>query len=62
MTTTIVNKNNEKIILWLHREDKSMVWLAEKLNQTRQAVSQKIKTNGFTDRDLTMIKQLGCRL
>ncbi len=55
-------KNSEKVLLWLYREDKTMTWLGRELNQTKQAVSQKIKTNGFTDKDLTIIKRLGCPL
>jgi uncharacterized protein (DUF3820 family) len=55
-------KNSEKILLWLYREDKTMTWLAGKLGQAIQAVSQKLKTNGFTDKDMTTIKRLGCPL
>ena len=55
-------KNSEKVLLWLYREDRTMTWLAKELGQTIQAVSQKLKTNGFTDRDLASIKRLGCRL
>lgn len=62
--TEVVNiiKNSEKVLLWLYREDKTMTWLANELDQTKQAISQKIKTNMFTDWDLKRIKQLGCRL
>lgn len=62
MTATIVNKNCEKVLLWLYRENKTITWLAEELGQTKQAVSQKIKTNGFTDTDIIRIKKLGCQL
>jgi hypothetical protein len=55
-------KNSEKILLWLYREDKTMTWLSLELGQTKQAVSQKIKTNSFSDWDLTRIKRLGCPL
>ncbi|HOU02457.1 MAG TPA: hypothetical protein PLL94_10840 [Bacteroidales bacterium] len=60
--TTVFNiiKNSEKVLLWLYREDKTMTWLAKELGQTIQAVSQKMKKNGFTDSDLTTIKRLGC--
>lgn len=54
-----VVKYNEKILLWLHRQNKSIVWLANELNQTRQAISQKIKQNGFTEEDKAKIRQLG---
>jgi hypothetical protein len=62
MTATIIFKNSEKILLLLYRENKTMTWLADRLGQTKQAVSQKIKTNGFTDNDIMRIKQLGCPL
>jgi precorrin-6B methylase 1 len=62
--TAVVNiiKNSEKVLLWLYREDKTMTWLAKELGQSIQAVSQKLKTNGFTDRDLTVLNRLGCPL
>lgn len=52
-------KNNEKVLIWLHRDNKSQQWLAEQLGQTRQSVSQKIKENYFTVGDLIKIKSLG---
>jgi len=55
-------KNSEKILLWLYREDKTMTWLAKELGQTKQSISQKIKSNSFTDMDISVIKQLGCKL
>jgi predicted DNA-binding protein YlxM (UPF0122 family) len=62
--TAVINiiKNNEKVMLWLFREDLTMTWLAKELEQTIQAVSNKIKTNGFTNKDLAAIKRLGCPL
>ena len=55
-------KNNEKVLIWLHREEKTQVWLADKLNVTRQAISQKIKDNSFTPFDLLHMKQLGMNI
>jgi len=53
-------KNNEKILIWLHRERKSQVWLAEKLRkQTRQAISNKMTDNSFTSEDIQDMKILG---
>lgn len=52
-------KTNEKVIIWLHRSDNTQQWLADKLGQTRQAVSQKIKKNDFTTPDLSLMKTLG---
>jgi hypothetical protein len=55
-------KNSEKVLLWLYREDKTMTWLSKELGLTKQAISQKIKTNGFSDWELKRIKKMGCQL
>jgi hypothetical protein len=55
-------KNSEKILLWLYREDLTMTWLAKELGQMIQSVSQKMKSNRLSDKDLTIIKRLGCPL
>jgi len=55
-------KNSEKVFLWLYRENKTITLLAKELGQTKQSVSNKIKTNSFSDRDLAVIKRLGCLL
>lgn len=55
-------KNSEKVLLWLYREDRTMTWLAKELGQTIQAVSQKLKRNGFTDGDISTLRRLGCPL
>lgn len=57
-----VIKNSEKVLLWLYRENGTITDLAKSLGYTKQAVSQKIKRNGFSDWDLTRIKKLGCPL
>lgn len=54
-----INKTSEKVIIWLHRENKTQQWLAEQLGQTRQSVSQKIRDNYFSEADLIKIKSLG---
>lgn len=59
MAEVILYKTSEKVLIWLHREDKTQQWLADKLGQTRQSVSQKIKNNYFSESDLTRIKILG---
>jgi hypothetical protein len=55
-------KNSEKVLLWLYREDLTMTWLAKELDQSAPSVSQKLKRNGFTDKDLAVLKRLGCPL
>lgn len=53
-------KNNEKVLIWLHRERKSQVWLADQLRgQTRQAISNKMTDNSFTTEDIQDLKRLG---
>jgi hypothetical protein len=52
-------KTSEKVIIWLHRENKTQQWLSEQLGQTRQSVSQKIKNNYFSVGDLIKMKSLG---
>jgi predicted transcriptional regulator len=55
-------KTAEKVLIWLHREDKTQQWLAEEFGVTRQAVSQKIKDNLFSISDIMNLKRLGCPL
>ena len=52
-------KYSEKLLIWMHREDVSQKSLADKLFQTRQSVSQKIKENNFTSFDKSRIAELG---
>lgn len=58
----VLIKNSEKILIWLHREDLTQVWLADKLKITRQAIANKISGNSFSDSDIVKIKSLGCPL
>lgn len=55
-------KTNEKVLIWLHRTNKTQVWLAEQLGVTRQAISGKIADNSFTAGDIIKLSQLGCIL
>ena len=57
-----IYKTNEKILIWLHRENKSMIWLSEQLNQAKSTISMKLKDNTFTVGDLIKIEGLGCPL
>jgi len=56
-----VYKTSEKILLWLHREGISQSECAKNIGITRQAFSQKIKTNIFTIMDIAILKQMGFR-
>jgi len=52
-------KTSEKILIWLYRIGQTQAWLAEQLNQSKPAISQKISENMFTTGDLIRIKELG---
>jgi hypothetical protein len=52
-------KYSEKLLVWMHREDKTINWLAKELHQTRQLISKKLKTNDFNSFDKSKIAQLG---
>lgn len=52
-------KYNEKLLIWMHRENKTILWLASELNQTRQTISAKLKDNSFNQFDKEIINTLG---
>ena len=54
-----VIKTSEKVVIWLHREDISQSQVAKTIGITRQAFSQKIQTNIFTDKDIFVLKGMG---
>ncbi len=58
----VLVKSNEKVLIWLHRENKTQQWLAIQLGITRQAVSQKINDNVFSISDVVNLRRLGCKL
>jgi hypothetical protein len=62
MATVTITKTSEKILIWLHRERKTQVWLADQLGVTRQAISNKITDNSFTVGDILRLKSLGILL
>jgi len=57
-----VFKTSEKVLLWLHRTNRSQQSLANEFGVTRQSVSQKIKDNIFTAGDIIKLQRLGCIL
>ena len=62
MAEVKIFKTSEKVLIWLHRENKTQVWLAEQLGITRAAVSNKITDNVFTPKDIMILMRLGCTL
>ena len=54
-----VIKTSEKVVIWLYRNDISQSKIAAEIGITRQAFSQKIKTNVFTNTDIAIMKLFG---
>ena len=54
-----VYKTNEKILIWMHRTNTSGQQIASKIGVTRQAWSQKMKSNTFSVNDLIVLKSMG---
>lgn len=59
MAEVVIYKTSEKVILWLHRSQKTQQWLADELGQNKSAINGKIKSNCFTVGDLIKMKSLG---
>lgn len=59
MAVLEIYKTSEKVILWLHRSQKTQQWLADELGQTKSAINGKIKNNCFTVGDIIKMKVLG---
>jgi len=62
MSAVTVTKTSEKVLLWLHRNNKTQLWLAEQMNTNRQAIAKKIEDNIFTPGDILTLNRLGCPL
>ena len=62
MAEVTIFKTSEKVLIWLHRENKTQQWLANEIGITRQAMSQKINDNVFTPKDIMTLSRLGCAL
>ena len=60
MAEISIFKTSEKVLIWLHRENKTQQWLAEQVGITKQSMGQKINDNQFSDRDIAILKRLGC--
>jgi hypothetical protein len=59
MAVLEIYKTSEKVILWLHRSQKTQQWLADQLGQTKSAINGKIKSNCFTVGDIIKMKSIG---
>lgn len=52
----------EKIILWMHRNKQTQLYLANALNTTRQTIAKKMNDNSFTDLDIKKLRELGIQV
>lgn len=57
-----LEKTSEKILIWMHRENKTQVEIAKELGMTRQTLSARLKDNIFTVGDIIKLQRLGCKL
>lgn len=55
-------KYSEKLIIWMHRENKTINWLAKELNVSRQLASRKLKSNDFSSFDRSKLSSLGFKI
>jgi len=54
-----LNKTNEKIIIWMHRNSITGQHIANEIGVTRQSWSSKLKSNVFSIGDMLALKRLG---
>ena len=59
MAEVKIYKQSEKVLIWMHRNNLTGQDLASKIGITRQAFSQKMKSNSFTSNDLMVFRSLG---
>jgi transcriptional regulator with XRE-family HTH domain len=52
-------KTSEKILVWMHRTGITGQQIANEIGITRQAWSNKLRSNVFTTKDIITIKRLG---
>lgn len=52
-------KTNEKILIWMHRNNITGQDIAKNIGISRQAWSIKIKSNVFSIQDLLTVKSMG---
>jgi transcriptional regulator of acetoin/glycerol metabolism len=55
----LVQKNSEKIILWMRRNNITIQHVATEIGITRQTFSKKLKDNIFDIKDLMALKRMG---
>ena len=54
-----ITKTSEKILIWMSRNNITGVKISSEIGITRQAWSQKLKDNSFSDKDMLTLRRLG---
>lgn len=55
----VLQKTNEKVIVWMHRNNITIQKIADEIGITRQTFSKKLQDNIFEVQDLMALKRLG---
>ncbi len=55
-------KINEKILVWMHRENITGMQISNNIGITRQAWSQKMRSNIFSNADLLAVARMGFKI
>ena len=55
----ILTKKSEKLVVWMFRSKITGQDIAKEFGVTRQAFSQKLKENNFSDYEKRILKRLG---
>lgn len=59
MSEMVLQKTNEKVIVWMHRNNITIQKIADEIGITRQTFSKKLQDNIFEVQDLMALKRLG---
>ncbi|MFA5299985.1 MAG: hypothetical protein WC389_17500 [Lutibacter sp.] len=54
-----IQKTNEKVLIWMHRNNITNIQIAEKLGITRQTWAKKMNENIFTIGEMITLKRMG---
>jgi predicted transcriptional regulator len=54
-----IEKTNEKVLIWMNRNDITGSQIAEKIGITRQGWAKKMKENRFQPLDMAILKNMG---
>ncbi len=54
-----LKKTNEKILIWMHRNNITQSDIASKIGITRQTWAKKMRENSFEVKDIIILKSMG---